>query len=80
MAIEEVMLVDMFKSQAKMEVKLDMLLQNAKMEEMEDMMEEACKESESKGEHQSMDGGLDDLGYDGMLGDFQVDFSTLGLA
>lgn len=79
MAIEETMLVEMFKTQAKMEVKLDQVIESLRMEEMEDMVEEACKESKDKGEHQMMDGGLSDLGYEGMLGDFQVDFSTLGM-
>lgn len=68
MAIEEAMLVEMFKTQARMEVKLDQLISDSQMENMEDMMEEESK----KGHHAEMDGSTES-----MLGEFTPDLSTL---
>lgn len=73
MALDEAMLLDMYRSQIKTELKLDQLIEASRMEEMEDMMEDSCKKAEHEGTSMEMDGGLES-----MLGAFMPDMSTLG--
>lgn len=72
MALDEAIILDMYKSQIKTELKLDQLIEASKMEKMEDMMEQEQKKSEHEGSSMEMDGS-----FESMLGAFMPDMSTL---